>query len=805
MNIEKYKYLFHQKIVSVKRRFLFAFLRRCHLKAYKSLLRGVLVSFIVSLGFSEGLLYLAEVVNCLAGWPLDVKANDFITIVAAGIGAAGVFLALYCSNIAAVFSARYSKAPEEVFHLFMNSFVTSIGVKAVLLYIVYSFCFIYRLWKASETSYFLTGIWCFFTILIVLIFGKLGQQSLILTDAFRLLRGEYEDASSSFKLLDKKSILAVGRASENIRGVVLNSLRNMAILESNAFSNGDFSKGSLLTFMRLNIALLWQYMAIKEKIPFDSPWFPQEQVYPKWYETPDYQRQIAVSRGSGIMPKVIKNSYFIEQWLSWLNLRGIPHLLQDSSLGYYQDYFKVLGQYLSSGFPLSEHGFMGDCIFDIQNQWSNEWGKNEQVESVTVVAENIGFLYTAYLVGVLRKVQSVNVKAQVIYATCCHNFEDMDFSKTPFSNIKECRNLLEQINNEMTVSGKTLTPLWFVQQYHAKMIFDGVEKIKLDTYKLGTIRMKQLLDEIYSRKEYIALAHLLIRLREYRSKWKLLAEEIEDVKDKCRGYRIDMETYPWMESKMNFDLKWKETEDTASDMRIDALSHLVSDFDAYKQWFQKNMDVLGLLYDMESQWIVDCIAGNDIVKFVKAYGKYRSITIAYSRIIARTIETEGKNLLWALDQVYNPVIDFITVSGYVLLWGEAIGDRRWKEAVENASEAKLGVELMQIFKSWNSHQIVDIDEKRFTWNREIEEAIDKLPVVKDAYESSPSAFSSVNEEQERNPILANCLKKNFNQWYIDIDAIKELYPVFILNKSVPSKMQYKSRWDWGAGKCEILT
>ena len=109
MNIEKYKYLFHQKIVSVKRRFLFAFLWRCHLKAYKSLLRSVLVSFIVSLGFSEGLLYLAEVVNCLAGWPLDVKANDFITIVAAGIGAAGVFLALYCSNIAAVFFCQVFK------------------------------------------------------------------------------------------------------------------------------------------------------------------------------------------------------------------------------------------------------------------------------------------------------------------------------------------------------------------------------------------------------------------------------------------------------------------------------------------------------------------------------------------------------------------------------------------------------------------------------------------------------------------------------------------------------------------------
>lgn len=55
----------------------------------------------------------------------------------------------------------------------------------------------------------------------------------------------------------------------------------------------------------------------------------------------------------------------------------------------------------------------------------------------------------------------------------------------------------------------------------------------------------------------------------------------------------------------------------------------------------------------------------------------------------------------------------------------------------------------------------------------------------------------MNEELEKNPILDNCLKKSFGQCDIDIDAIKELYPVFILNKSVPSKMQYKSRWNWG--------
>lgn len=97
------------------------------------MLKKIVSPCVISLCISEATLYGFEFINSRLGWALDLKSTDFLTIVAAGISVAGVLLALYGSNIVAVFSSRYSRAPSEVFNLFMSNFIINAGVKAVLL------------------------------------------------------------------------------------------------------------------------------------------------------------------------------------------------------------------------------------------------------------------------------------------------------------------------------------------------------------------------------------------------------------------------------------------------------------------------------------------------------------------------------------------------------------------------------------------------------------------------------------------------------------------------------------------------
>ncbi|WP_444196134.1 hypothetical protein [Dialister succinatiphilus] len=798
MDWQKHRYIFRQKANGVKGKAFHGFLWLQHGKSYWELLKHVFISALIALGVSVGILYGLEWANGLLGWALDIKASDFIAIVAAGISVAGVFLALYCSNIAAVFSARYSRAPNEVFDLFMNSFITGAGVRVVLYYIVYSFCFIYHLWKVPETSYLLTGFWGFFTVLIILVFGELGQKSLALTDAFKLLKREYEDIFHSLYLIENGTSLAEGEGIANIRGAVARSLRVMDIMEKNAISSGDFSEASLLVFMCSNVVLVWHYMTIKERIPYDSVWFPQRQVKPEWYELPGYQKKIAVQLGGVAWDQREKNYYFLEQWIHTINGRGIPRLSQNDNWTYRKEYFKFLGNYLAVGAPLSSCSFVADRIYDIQKEWITVWGLTEKSESIIVTTENIGFLYVSYVLGVRKSIEKMDVDAIVSYVSSCKDFRKVDFRKAPFSNVEECRFFLDQINNEMIVTGETLTPDWFIRQYHAKTIFEKLDAIKADACVVEPQRMKQMLDAVYRRNEYVAAAYLLLRMREYHSKCKLLEMEIDQAKIQCRTYCKDEVTYPWMEKKLDYSHQWKVLAGEIAEMRLPILQHLLEDRDKYTWWLQKDTTLLGGLVGMEDEWLIECIAENDFSSFTKAYATYKEIVTSYAWFIVHTIETKDRNPLWVMDQVNRPIINFIAISGYALLWSEAVGDKRWRETVEAAGAPEMDRELLLHFVFWknDSGRLTDGDEIRFDWRQKMDKAIGRLPVFEEILHRHAFPLLGKAEKRKRNPVLENCIQVMSGRCLIDVDAVDELYPITVLNKAVPAEKQYKSHRRW---------
>lgn len=792
------KYVKQQKIIDIKEKAFKAFTWCRRGKYYGALGQQILLPAVLSICISELILYGLENINSCLGWSMDITATDFISIVATGIGAAGVFLALYCSNIAAVFSARYSRAPSEVFNLFMNNFITSAGVKAVLYYIVYSFCFIYQLWKVPKTSYLLTSIWCFFTIAMVLIFGQLGQKSLMLTDAFKLLRSEYNDIFLSLRLIERKHPLTNGRAIVTIRKALLNNLKTMWIVEGNALSSGDFAKSSLLTFMCNNISLLWCYMEIKERLPFNSPWFPLKQINPKWYEVPEYQKRIAVQMGGGIQPKLVRDSFFFESWIQNINLKGIPCLSSDENLAYRQEYFHFWGEYLALGIPFSEYKYMVDCILTIQKEWVYKWAKNEKNEATTVIAENIGYLYVSYLVGIMKKIQDIDADILIAYVSSCFTLNDIDFKKAPFSNVQECKEFLDRVNIEEVVTGKTLTPRWFVEQFHAKVCFEKIDKIKFDTCQLGINDMKQLFDFVYNQKNYIASAYLLARIQEYYSKWILLAEQIDKYKIQCRKYYVDKKTYSWIENKDDYDQRWKEMLAVMGERRLTVLYHLVSEYDDHALWLQKNMDILGSQFAMINEWMMDTIIENNIVSFKQSYKLFKQTVVFYSQIINQTIEIDGKNALWLVNQVSHPAIDFIVISGYALLWGEAVEDVEWKEEMEASADSNLDNYLLWTFMLWRFYTSVDADEIRFDWKRNMEIAIEKLPVFEKIRNQEHQVLLKKSNSKQ-NYVLKQCLHCMHDHCLVESNRVYELYPIMILNKAVSMDKRYKSRY-WKMGE-----
>lgn len=179
--LEKLKYQYNLRILKIKN---YLYQKRKWFKSiryYTELVEKIGWDIILFLLTSVGAIAVLEWLSLKFVIP-GVSPDNFRDILIAGIGIAGVFIALYCSNIVSVFSARYLRAPNEVFQLFINSFTASAGIKVILYYMVFSFCLLVSTMNLSCVSYVLVLPWSVFTGFIILIFGYLGQKTLEITD-----------------------------------------------------------------------------------------------------------------------------------------------------------------------------------------------------------------------------------------------------------------------------------------------------------------------------------------------------------------------------------------------------------------------------------------------------------------------------------------------------------------------------------------------------------------------------------------------------------------------------------------------
>lgn len=71
--------------------------------------------------------------------PFIVALSDgiLIDIVISGIGVAGVILGLYCSNMASVYSSKYTNAPATISSVFQRDVVTNRCIKQITGYIIF--------------------------------------------------------------------------------------------------------------------------------------------------------------------------------------------------------------------------------------------------------------------------------------------------------------------------------------------------------------------------------------------------------------------------------------------------------------------------------------------------------------------------------------------------------------------------------------------------------------------------------------------------------------------------------------------
>lgn len=769
---------------------------------YIELVKDILFSLMISVVISLFLNY------CLLNIPYwnTIEKYDFMNLLAAGIGVAGVILGLYSSNIISIFSARYIKAPDDIFQLFITNFATSAGMKIPLFYIVYSFCLFLHLLFIDQNKISAIGVlfWGVTTLVSILTFSHISKNTLSLTDAFKLLGREFSYIDILVDRLSRKGLNVNDKSMADFSREVQRCFQKMSDIEDYAFASKDFSKESLANFLCVNIYLLQNYMKVKDSICYNSSWYPQRTINPFWYEINESLQNIYLKSGAIPELKWESDHFFFERCIMDINWKGLIHLIQQEDVYYLNYYLNHIIRQLQSGVSVQEQKFLSQQITQFlqrllfEPKYESDFlalEKQKNEEFVSMVVDRICCIYIAFLLGLKRQIESYcpfNLENILIKSL---NFHEIDFKSMPYLNNEKIKKLYAQLETENNIEEKLITPAWFIQQQAAEIINHQLNEAIRITIRLGTNDLLNLLQNMQKKKCYDTAGLILIQIQGYYIKWQKLYDIIQKQQEQLKQYYVDRKTYVW---ENNIDIKtinnkWLETRKKVNLSRVDILLHLTRNFKPEN--YGNKPDIIGRELASLEEWIVDCIAENDIGSFEKIYSEFRKIVLGYILILNKELESNGENLNpnWVFKQNITPVIDFIQISGYAYLWGEVTQNMQWINVLKNFSKnQKENIYLLQLYRSWNSTQLPITSERKFEWDKVISDKIEEGNYLKFQYHRDVCRW----DIESKSTVVKNCVKCFYNN-QLELQNIDEVYPSKILNYCVPIENQYKDfRHKW---------
>ena len=132
--------------------------------------------------------------------PLSTLSQQILSdILIAALSISGIFLGLYFSNIATVFSSRYANAPASVRQLFENEVVTSNSINDIILFIVISIVALLISMFGLVLKPVAICFLFFLSIKNIVSFAYIGKRSFQFSDVFEIATPVYKNIRVLYK------------------------------------------------------------------------------------------------------------------------------------------------------------------------------------------------------------------------------------------------------------------------------------------------------------------------------------------------------------------------------------------------------------------------------------------------------------------------------------------------------------------------------------------------------------------------------------------------------------------------------
>lgn len=722
----------------------------------------------------------------------------FTSFLIGSIGLAAVILSLYCSNINSIYSAIYINAPESLSKIFEDDIRTNRNMDGIVNYITLCSIFLFEILLGRNLSFCSVFAVFIYAIYIFANYRITNRRSHWMSNTFRLAYPLYLDIKRLIRKASGKNVYS----SQNYFQKHFSKLcrQKIEILDDIIKYNINNSKSqnsAMLEFMKANNQVVIDYWKNKKTVYYDSMWFQKEVQYPQWHKSADSLVLIALKTGTPLPIEFTKNKTWLEEMIQKTNAVGLDKFFKDNDIDSLVSHILSLSHLASHSVEGNSLNFMLKHLESLQNdifQFFDNISEPKNLSSKDTYAIVIDSLTTAYIniiCGLNKLLTNLNLDdifRNLKNYTC---FNEIDFNTNWFLNNQEIERLYDCIEAEFKLERKRITPDWIIDQSIAYSIFNELNTYILSIDRLFNRDLLAIYEYLFNKKMFYASMISITEIIECNAKLDITLKTVESTIQKLREKKKD-DSFTWDNNVFaNFISNRKNTVN-----KIPELFAKCTPYFAIEYWDKREQypDLLGHCYNYLCEYLISAIESNDFEKFDNGYINFLNTMLLYQEYIRNDIITFKDNVMQetGFHAFLKPMIEYASISGLAIIWGEFNQCKEWKDLVGralldfydlNKEKAKATLEKWITLTSIGRNKwfISNRDTINISWENRVSNKISELNLNK-------------SEIIRNSNILKSFLNPSFSS--LGISMSDEVYLVICLNKYLPQDKQYETFLGW---------
>lgn len=737
----------------------------------------------------------------LYSWILNVDKNimentqTFAEVLAVLIGVAGVFLGLYCANIMSMYAERYANASKRMVKLFENDIISNKCIQAITNYLLFSIIILFLIVIKVPIGIIVLIAASAKGFEIIVSFSFMSRRAYEFSDTYCVANAVYRDMYRVFEHLNKGSLFTRDKNFQNhYKKQAKRFLSDLAEINDYNLEKEEKISLSVETFMNNNLALIYSYWNVKEKVPYDSSWYDDKVIYKKWYKTTDIETTTALETGTLLGHDLEKNQLWFEEEIEKINDSCLKYLISKKSFAAVIRWLSTLETLAERAVESGNVGYYVDYLYKLQQTLQKTLAEGElSLEEEMALAEHIVVSYLTVLITI-RKYVEKNDKDNYLCSIKSFKGKKWEFPNR-FYNRKDIRKLHEAVLVEVKLEGKRITPEWYINQAVSKHYYEELLHMYKIIDAIANQYIPKLTEQLVEQKRTAGAMIIYAKYSEIKSKLGIV-ERVLDVRLK-----------QVMELHKEKTIIWEEMPATTAANKFEAIYKGMStewckctgEF-AIQNWesYEKYPDVLGACVTYLCDILVENLIDDDFEKFALNYKNLFGMQLIYqeySRKELLSIKEQHKQSV-VLAVYSNPIIEYSMISGYAYLWGEISGDERWKELViedtqKHIQKDEVGEKVASILQA-SQNRMPGFYPRHMLhtrWCQSIETMIRKK-------ETLCWKYGRFYEEYDgESKLLKAVLSKKNHYDLLNYDSY-EIYAIAVLNQHIEEDKRYHSRDGW---------